>query len=713
MMTFDNIITLEIGADNIAILRIDAQGEATNLFTFALLQAYKNAIETALAQPEILGVVVISGKKDFIAGGDLRAFSVPPADKMQVWQPLMQMHQTMRKLETMGKPIVAAINGSALGGGLEFALACHYRIALNSPNIKIGLPEVQLGLIPGGGGTQRLARLVGLPNAVAYILQSKLFAPEQALAAGIVHEIAADETALMAAAKAWIIKNPAPVQPWDNKSYRIPQGGLASPTGYQTMAGAIGNLRKQTHGNYPGAEYALSAIYDAISLPIDRALEVEARYFLKALYSKEAGNLIRTGFFAINEAKKGKNRPKDQPKFETHRLGILGAGMMGAGIAYVSAMAGIAVVLKDTSKEAAENGKKYSEKLLSERVGKGRMSEAEAQTILARIVCTGENSDLDGCDLIIEAVFENIALKNRIIGEIAPRLAEGKIFASNTSTLPITTLAKAAPRPDNFIGLHFFSPVDKMPLLEIIAGKETSQYAIASAIDFAIQIGKTPIVVNDGRGFFTSRVFGTYTGEAALMLEEGVCPVLIENMARNVGFAVAPLAVTDEVTLSLCLHVIGQTPEAERAPHTARLERIYAELAEKQGRIGKKVGKGFYEYPEGGKKTLWLGLDDIFPPTNKDIDSTTVGKRLLTIMALESYRCYESGVLRSMKDGDVGSLLGFGFPPYTGGVFSYINYVGVAEFVATCRDFAARFGERFAPPASLVDIAEAGKSLVI
>lgn len=705
-MNFNDMIKADIQADGIAILHINMLNEPTNLLTFDFLAAYKTAVASVFALPEVRGIVLASDKKDFIAGGDLRAFANPPADKSAIWAQIQSLHAAMRETEKYGRPIVAAIAGNALGGGLELALACHARFALNSPKIKIGLPEVQLGLIPGGGGTQRLARLVGLPSAITYILQSQLFSPEQALKAGIINGTADTPEAVLQAAKAWINENPAPVQPWDNKAYRIPQGGLASPTGYSTMAGAIGNLRKQTHGHYPGAEYALAAIHDAISLPIDRALEVEGRYFLKALYSKEAGNLIRTGFFAINDAKKAKSRPANIPPFDCQKVGILGAGMMGAGIAYVSALAGINVVLTDISQAAAEAGKAYSQKLLAARVAKAKLSQAAADEILARIVCTDDNSILGDCDLIIEAVFEDLALKNQLIAKVEPllaegKLAEGKIFASNTSTLPISQLAKASTRPANFIGLHFFSPVDKMPLLEIITGEETSQAALAAALDFSLKIGKTPIVVNDSRGFFTSRVFGTFTSEAALMLEEGVCPVLIENAARRAGFPVAPLAVTDEVSLSLCLHVLSQTPAEEQKAESARLAKIYTALTS-QGRSGKKAGAGFYDYPQEGKKTLWLGLDELFPPINKEITAETVALRLLTIMALESYRCLEEGVLHNAKDGDVGSILGFGFPPYTGGVFSYIDYVGKENFIATCLDFSQRFGARFTPPKSLL-----------
>lgn len=705
-MNFNDMIKADIQADGIAILHINMLNEPTNLLTFDFLAAYKTAVASVFALPEVRGIVLVSDKKDFIAGGDLRAFANPPADKSAIWAQIQSLHAAMRETEKYGRPIVAAIAGNALGGGLELALACHARFALNNPKIKIGLPEVQLGLIPGGGGTQRLARLVGLSSAITYILQSQLFSPEEALKAGIINGTADTPEAVLQAAKAWINENPAPVQPWDNKAYRIPQGGLASPTGYSTMAGAIGNLRKQTHGHYPGAEYALAAIHDAISLPIDRALEVEGRYFLKALYSKEAGNLIRTGFFAINDAKKAKSRPANIPPFDCQKVGILGAGMMGAGIAYVSALAGINVVLTDISQAAAEAGKAYSTKLLAARVAKAKLSQAAADEILARIICTDDHSILSDCDLIIEAVFEDLALKNQLIAKVEPllaegKLAEGKIFASNTSTLPISQLAKASTRPANFIGLHFFSPVDKMPLLEIIMGAETSQSALAAALDFSLKIGKTPIVVNDSRGFFTSRVFGTFTSEAALMLEEGVCPVLIENAARTAGFPVSPLAVTDEVSLSLCLHVLSQTPAEEQKADSARLAKIYTALTS-QGRSGKKAGAGFYDYPQEGKKSLWLGLDELFPPINKEITAETVALRLLTIMALESYRCLEEGVLHNAKDGDVGSILGFGFPPYTGGVFSYIDYVGKENFIATCLDFSQRFGARFTPPKSLL-----------
>ena len=471
-----------------------------------------------------------------------------------------------------------------------------------------------------------------------------------------------------------------------------------TPAGAQVMMGGIGNLTKKTHNNYPGARYAMAAIHDGISLPILRGLEVEARYFIKAFYSKEAQNLIKTGFFAINEAKKGKAKPEGVGKFEINKVGILGAGMMGAGIAYVSALAGMDVVLKDVSLEGAEKGKGYSESLLKKRLSKGRTTEEKMQAVLDRIEPTADPAAVAGADLIIEAVFENPELKARVTKETEAVLGPNAIYGSNTSTLPITMLAKASERPENFIGIHFFSPVDKMPLVEIIVGEKTSDQAIGAAIDYVTAIKKVPIVVNDSQGFFTSRVFGTFTGEGALLLAEGVPPAMIENVAKRIGMPVGPLAVTDEVALTLALHVMDNMPV--KPQHTQEIYDLYKKMVD-QGRAGKKAGAGFYDYPEGGKKHLWSGLEGMFPSNIDAVDAETVGKRLLHIMALESYRCLEEGVLRSKEDGDIGSLLGFGFPPYTGGVFRYIDYVGKEQFVQDCDAFAAKYGERWNVPDSL------------
>jgi len=700
------ILRYEADSEGIARITINMTGQPTNLFSLEFIEAYVEAARRALQDDEVKGVIVTSAHRDFMAGADLKFIGNPPDDRRELLDGLLRMHREMREIEQGGKPFVAAINGNALGGGYELALTCHHRIALRKEGLKIGLPETQLGLFPGGGGTQRLPYLIGIQNALMIILQGQTPRSEKALSQGLVDALVDTEEELLASAKKWIHEHPKPVQPWDNRKYRIPGGGVMSPGGAQTIMGAIGNLRKKTHGNYPGATMGLAAIHDGLQLPIDRGLEVEARYFIKAFYSPEAQNLIRTGFFAINEAKKGKAKPSGFDRYRVQKLGILGAGMMGAGIAYVSAKVGMEVILKDISQEQAEQGKAYSYHLLQKKVSRGHLSESDRDAFLDRIHPTGSADDLRGCDLIIEAVFENPELKAKVTQEAEAMLEDDKIFASNTSTLPITILAKATERPHQFIGIHFFSPVDKMPLVEIIVGEGTDDRTIAAAIDYVTQIKKVPIVVNDSQGFFTSRVFGTYTGEGALLLSEGVPANMIEHVARRIGMPVGPLAVTDEVSLTLALHVMDNM--RAMPDHTKRIYDLYHKLVQR-GREGKKAGKGFYDYPEGGKKQLWDGLNDLFPSDPDLLDADTVGKRLLHIMALESYRCLEEGVLRNTTDGDIGSLMGFGFPPYTGGVFSYIDYVGPATFVAECDDFTDRFGSRFRVPDSLRTRAESNQ----
>ncbi len=705
----NDLLTAEIQSDGIAVITIHMVNEPTNLFSIDFIRCYLDTAQKLVLDENVKGIIVTSAHRDFMAGADLKFIGNPPQDSEALLHDLMQAHQGFRALEQSGKPFVAAINGTALGGGYELALTCHHRIALDNSKIKIGLPETQLGLLPGGGGTQRLTYLIGVPKAVTYILQGKQFRPNKALEEGFVDALADNADDLLQKAKDYILEGGSAVQPWDNRKHKIPQGGLMSKSGAETMIGGIGNLRKKTHGNYPGAKYAMACIHDGIGLPIDRGLEIEARYFIKAFYSKEAQNIIRTGFFAANEAKKGKTKPQGYDFYKVNKLGILGAGMMGAGIAYVSAKAGMDVILKDTSVENAEKGKSYSTKLLQKQVLKGRLSKEGMETVLNKITATDSVEGMKDADLVIEAVFESPELKARVTKETEAVFDASKIYGSNTSTIPITLLAKASERPANFIGIHFFSPVDKMPLVEIIVGKETSDFAIAGAIDYVTQIGKVPIVVNDSRGFFTSRVFGTFTGEGALMLSEGVHPAIIENVAKRIGMPVGPLAVTDEVALTLCLHVMDAADE-ELDETTQRLYDLYKKIAIDHGREGKKVGKGFYDYPAGGQKHLWKGLKDLFPIKEGVMDNETVGKRLLHIMALESYRCLEEGVLRSSTDGDVGSMFGLGFPPYTGGVFSYIDYVGVATFVKECDDFATRFGKRFQVPDSLRNMAKSGKT---
>ena len=685
---------------HIAYIEIDQINEPTNLFSIDFIQHYLETAQQAIGDPEVKGLILFSARKDFMAGADLKFIANPPEDKLALFEGLMEVHRRFRALEKAGKPMVCLINGTALGGGYELSLSCHYRIALNNNKIRIGLPEVNLGLLPGGGGTQRLSYLIGIPNAATYILQGRQFNPKRALEEGYVDALADDLDEMKKMAQDWIIKNPNPVQPWDNKAYKIPKGGLMSRSGFETMIGGIGNLRKKTHGNYPGATYALACLHDGLGLDFDRGLEVEARYFIKAFYSPEAQNIIRTVFFGINEAKKGKVKPDGYLYYKVNKVGVLGAGMMGAGIAYVSAISGMQVVLKDTSIENAEKGKNYTRDLLQKKVYKAKMSQDEMQQILNRIEASDDAHFIKDCDLVIEAVFEDPNLKALVTKETEAVLGEKKIFASNTSTIPITDLAKASERPDNFIGMHFFSPVDKMPLVELIVGEKTSDYAIAAAVDYVTQIDKIPIVVNDSRGFFTSRVFGTFTREGALLLKEGVPPAMIENIAKKIGLPVGPLAITDEINMKLPLLIMKASGDHLEGENKALYD-LYDHFVNSLNRPGKKDGAGFYEYPKNDKKHIWPKLAEMFHTDQKIPDQDTIGKRMLHMMALESYRCLEEGVLRSAKDGDIGSLTGFGFPPYTGGVFSYMNYVGLDSFVKECDLFTSKYGKRFEVPASL------------
>lgn len=710
-MIKNNILSYELGDDGIGIITIDQVNEPANLFNQDFIEAYAQAAQAAIADEKVKGVIVTSGQRMFMAGGDLRMLGKPIADPTAALYGFFNMHQTMRAIETGGKPFVAAINGTALGGGMELCLTCHYRVCLNSTKIKLGFPEVNVGLLPGGGGTAKAPYLLGIQNGLMYLLQGIEARPQKALKDGLINEVVDSPVELMAAAKRWIEANPSPSQPWDNKKYRIPGGGLMTPNGAQTMMGSIGNVRKITHGNYPAAQFILSVVHDGLALPIDRALEIEARYFLKALQTKESKNMIRTGFFGIQEARKGKARPKNEPKYEVKKLGILGAGMMGAGIAYVSAKVGMEVVLKDVSAENAEKGKDYSRKILKKQISRGRSNEAKAEALLAKIHPTADVAMMDNCDLVIEAVFENPTLKATVTQETEAVLGEDKIFASNTSTIPITQLAQASARPEHFIGIHFFSPVDKMPLVEIIVGKKTTDKAIAAAVDYTVAIGKVPIVVNDSRGFFTSRCFGTFCAEGAFMLEEGVPAAMIENISKNKGMPVGPLAVIDEVSLSLGMHVYESDPSSEKAPYMTRFYNIEKLLVDTYGREGKKAGKGFYDYPQGGKKKLWPELATLFNSDIDTLDPKTIAKRILHRQALESFRCLEEGVLRSSIDGDIGSILGWGFPIYTGGAISYIDYVGIDSFIADCDAFAAQYGELWVVSDHLRALAKAGKSV--
>lgn len=706
----DTLLSFSVDADGVGTLTINQTENSANLFSEEFIARYIEVAQQAIADENVKGVIVTSGKPIFMAGADLNALLEDITDKKAFTDNLMQLHRSLREIETGGKPFVAAINGTALGGGLELCLACHHRIAINSTKIKLGFPEIKVGLFPGAGGTVKAPYLLGIQTALMYLLQGIEARPPKALKDGLIDAVAENEEEMMAAAKKFILETPNPVQPWDNKKHRIPGGALWTPNGVQTMVGASGNVGKLTHGNYPSAQKIIKVIHDGIQIPVDRALEIEARNFTHAVCTKEAKNMIRTGFFAIQDAAKGKARPKGEPKYEINKLGILGAGMMGAGIAYVSAKAGMDVILKDVTVEGAEKGKAYSSMLLDKAIAKKRSTPEKKETLLAKITPTDDPNAVEGSDLIIEAVFENVELKDRVTKETEAVLGEDKVYGSNTSTIPISLLAKSSARPENFIGIHFFSPVDKMPLVEIIVGEKTEDKAIAAAVDYTVAIKKVPIVVNDSRGFFTSRCFGTFVSEGMFLLEEGVPAPMIERVATKIGMPVGPLAVHDEVSLTLSVHIFESDPSEKKA-FEKRTYNLVKNLVENHQRTGKKDGAGFYDYPKGGQKKLWAGLKEIFPPKPGAIEEEEVKKRLLHRQVLESYRCLDEGVLRSTTDGDIGSILGWGFPIFTGGALSYIDYVGMDNFIEDCDRFKAAYGEHWEVPQSLRDLASAGKSI--
>ena len=707
----NDLFEFEVGTDGIGILSINQVNNPTNLFSTEFITAYIELANQVVADKEIKGMILTSGRSMFMPGADLRELQTMGDDPQKTFDGTMQMHQALRALETAGKPFVAAINGTAMGGGLELCLTCHHRIVLNSVKIKLGFPEAKVGLLPAGGGNSKVPYLLGIQTSLMYLLQGKEVRPAQALKDGLIDDLAESQEELIQKAKDWILANPNPVQPWDNKKHRVPGGDVWSANGVQTLVGAAGNLSKMAHGNYPAQNYIIKVIHDGLPITIDRALEIEARYFIKLLASKEAKNMIRTGFMELQKAKKGIARPKTEPAYEIKKLGILGAGMMGAGIAYVSAKAGMDVVLKDVSQEGAEKGKAYSKAILDKAISKNRSTPEKAEALLSKIEATTDPASMKDCDLVIEAVFEDPKLKAIVTAETEAVLGTDKVYASNTSTIPITELAKASSRSANFIGIHFFSPVEKMPLVEIIVGEKTEAKAIAAAVDYTVAIGKIPIVVNDSRGFYTSRCFGTFVSEGSFMVEEGVPAAMVENVAKGEGMAVGPLAVIDEVTLTLGLHVYESDPTPNKPAFQERSYKMQKDLVDNHGRKGKKWGAGFYDYPKGSPKKLWPGLAEKYNSNVAYLDKETVGKRILHRQAIEAFKCLEEGVLKSVVDGDLGSVLGWGFPIFTGGALSYIDFVGMQKFVAECDDFTSRFGARFAVPDALRALSEAGKSI--
>lgn len=706
------MIDYEVGADGIAVIAWNMTDRPMNVLNEESVAAFADAVERALKDASVKGVIVTSKKRDFLAGADLTRLG-KPADAAGLAASTARFHTLLRAIEKGGKPFCAALNGTALGGGYEIALACHRRIAADHAKLRIGLPEVTIGLMPGGGGTQRLPRLIGIRNALPLMLEGKKLDPQQALAAGLVDELAPAD-GLLAAARRWLLAEGAAnaTQPWDRKGFKIPDGGVNSPKGHETFVAGNALLHAKTYGNYPAPRAIASAVYEGLLTDFDTGLKIESRYFIQCARSPEARNMIRSLFFSIGEANKLASRPKQVPEQSYRKIGVLGAGMMGAGIAHVSALAGLEVVLLDTSLEAAEKGKGYSRGLLDKRVQQKRLSEAERDGVLARIRPTTLYADLAGAELVIEAVFEDRAIKAEVTKQAEAALAADAIFASNTSTLPITGLAGASQRPENFIGLHFFSPVDRMPLVEIIRGRRTSDATLARAMDYVRRIGKTPITVNDSRGFYTSRVFGTYVNEGLTLLAEGVAPALIDNAGRMAGMPVGPLALADEVSIELMWKVRKQTRADLSAEYRGneKSEAVIALMVEKLGRIGKKAGKGFYDYPADGRKLLWPGLAQHFKPAEMQPDVEEVKRRLLYVQSVETARCLEEKVLLDPRDADVGAILGWGFPPFLGGTASQMHSMGLDRFIADCDRLAQRFGERFAPPKLLRDMAASGKS---
>lgn len=703
-------VVIEKDQDNIVHLILDKPNSGANLMDQEFTDSLCAAVEQ-LRNEDYAGVLFRSNKSTFFAGGNLDDLFATTRENADVLYNMVdRLKLAMRELETSGKPVVACINGAALGGGWELALSCHYRVAL-SKGVTLGLPEVTLGLLPGGGGVVRMSRLLGLQAALPFLTEGKQFKPEKGKDLGLINEIVESEEELVSAAIAWIKANPKAQQPYDVKGYKVPGGKPSTPALAKMLPIAPAMMRDKTKGTMPAPESILCVMVESLQVDVDTAMRIESRYFVELVCSQVAKNMIGTFWYQLNEIKAGAARPDGVEATKVSKVGILGAGMMGAGIAYSSAAKGIDVVLKDVSLENAEKGKEYSQKLLDKRVKKGRLSADKRDATLSAILPTANAADLKGCDLVIEAVFEDRGLKAKVTQEAEAQLASSAVFASNTSTLPITGLAEASERPENFIGLHFFSPVDKMPLVEIICGEKTSDETLAKAYDYVLQIGKTPIVVNDSRGFFTSRVFGTFANEGIAMLGEGIPAAAIENGAFLAGFPVGPLAVTDEVSMTLVEKIRKQTQkdlEAEGKTYTPHPADPVVDAMLEKDRAGKLAGAGFYEYPKGGKKHLWAGLKDSFGDDSRTIDLNEIKDRLLYVQAIETVRCVEEKVLTSTRDANIGSIMGIGYPIWTGGILQFINQTGLEAFISRAEELHKQCGERFAVPQLLRDMAKDG-----
>jgi 3-hydroxyacyl-CoA dehydrogenase/enoyl-CoA hydratase/3-hydroxybutyryl-CoA epimerase len=713
----------DLGADGIAVITWDMPGRSMNLIDRPALAELELIADRMKADGSVRGAVLTSAKAAFSAGADLAMLDGLAAEfaaarerdgELRAISQLMaeasRLSRIARALETCGKPLVAAINGTCLGGAFELALACHYRIAADDPGIKLGLPESRVGLLPGGGGTQRLARLIGAEEALKLMLKGRHIDPAQALEIGAIHAVVAKDE-LVAAAKRWIGGPGKASQPWDERGFRQPGGTPYSPQGMLLWPAANALYRKETYDNYDAQRAILSCVYEGLSVKsIDAGLRIEARYFTSLLLGRQSRNMIRSLFTSHQALSKGARRPAVESHGTFGKIGIMGAGFMGAGIAFVAARAGMKVALIDRDQETAERGKNHSARLMDRAVTAGRATESDKRELLDRILPSTAVADLAESDLVIEAVFEDRTVKADVLPRIEQEIGAGALLASNTSTLPVTSLAAYLARPANFFGLHFFSPVDRMDLVEIIRGRQTSDAAMAHAFDFVRRIGKTPIMVNDSRGFFTSRVVMTYMNEGMYMLEEGVPAPLIENAGRAAGMPVGPLALADEVALDLSWKIL-QATKADLGEHyiAGPIDRLLDEMVARRGRLGRKNGKGFYDYPANARKVLWPGLVDISPPKEAGrFRYDDLKERLLLVQALETARCFEEGVLTDVREADVGAILGFGFAPFTGGPLSYIDTVGARRIFERCRFYAKAVGPRFAAPKSIVSMARKG-----
>jgi 3-hydroxyacyl-CoA dehydrogenase/enoyl-CoA hydratase/3-hydroxybutyryl-CoA epimerase len=713
----------EIDAGGIALVTWDMPGRSMNLIDLKTIEELAAIVERVAADGAIKGAVVTSGKDTFCAGADLTMLEIFNREFADVakaqgeeqaiarlYEESRRLSLLYRRLETCGKPWVAAINGSVLGGGFELCLACHRRIAADNPKTRIGLPEIKIGLFPGAGGTQRIARMMAPADALQFLLKGEQIKVSQAKGMKIIDEVvpAAD---LVKAAKEWIKANGTAKASWDADGFRLPGGPVYSKAGMMTFPAANAIYRRETYDNYPGARAIMQAVYEGLQLPMDLALRVESRWFAKVLRSPKAGAMIRSLFISMQALNKGARRPKDVPANTFMKVGVIGAGFMGAAIAYVTALAGIEVVLIDRDQESAEKGKAHSHQLITGQINRGRATTAERDGLLARITPSTDYGALKDCALVIEAVFEDRGVKAEAIAKAEAALGDNAIFGSNTSTLPISSLAESSKRPAQFIGVHFFSPVERMMLVEVIVGKRTADATLAAALDYVRAIRKTPIVVNDSRGFYANRCVLNYIREGHLMLIEGVPPAMIENSARMAGMPVGPLSLNDEVALDLAWKILKAT-EADLGAGAIdpQQKTLLQQLVETHGRHGRKNRKGFYDYPQSGPKRLWPGLAELqqtkLDPDKLDVEE--IKQRLLVVQALEAARTVEEGVITDVREADVGSILGFGFAPFTGGTLSYIDMMGTRRFVELCKRFEGKYGSRFTPCNLLTDMAAKG-----